>query len=140
MSMVSLPPELRSICRRLTTAKTEQLPSLLPSLLKDLQRCQRPLSEPQDAKTTSSSSEAAVLVHKLRTHIGTLLNGRSLEGRFTAVALIKTYIEVGGWETLRVSEPWVRGLVSILQVSPEQSCHYLCVGSNVLTPSRNAIP
>ncbi|KAF3021902.1 hypothetical protein E8E14_005625 [Neopestalotiopsis sp. 37M] len=115
MSMVSLPPELRSICRRLTTAKTEQLPSLLPSLLKDLQRCQRPLSEPQDAKTTPSSSEAAVLVHKLRTHIGTLLNGRSLEGRFTAVALIKTYIEVGGWETLRVSEPWVRGLVSILQ-------------------------
>ncbi|ETS83453.1 hypothetical protein PFICI_05329 [Pestalotiopsis fici W106-1] len=126
MSLVSLPPELRSICRRLTTAKTEQLPSLLPSLLKDLQRCQQPLSEPQDAKTTSSSSEAAVLVHKLRTHIGTLLNGRSLEGRFTAVALIKTYIEVGGWETLRVSEPWVRGLVSILQKRDPIAVKELC--------------
>ncbi|KAK6196677.1 hypothetical protein LQW54_011292 [Pestalotiopsis sp. IQ-011] len=127
MSLIALPPELRSICRRLTTAKTEQLPGLLPSLLKDLQRCQRPLSEPQDAKTTSTSSEAAVLVHKLRTHIGTLLNGRSLEGRFAAVALIKTYIEVGGWETLRVSEPWVRGLVSILQKRDPIAVKELCV-------------
>jgi pre-rRNA-processing protein RIX1 len=118
MSLVALPPELRSICRKLTIATNEQLPNLLPVLLKDLQRCQGPLSEHHGPKTSANSSEAAVLVHKLRTQIGSLLKGRSLEGRFAAVVLIRTYIEVGGWECLRAAEPWVTGLVSILQVSP----------------------
>ncbi|KAI1861034.1 hypothetical protein JX265_009653 [Neoarthrinium moseri] len=117
MAFVALPPELRSICRKLTAYKPEQLPGLLPALLKDLQRCQGPLSAPQESKSNANSSEAGVLVHKLRTHIGTLLNGRSVEGRFAAVALVKAYTEVGGWECLRTSEAWVRGLLSILQVS-----------------------
>lgn len=116
MSFVSLPPELRSICRKLTATKPEQLPSILPVLLKDLQRCQEPLSMPQETKA-SASSESGMLVHKLRTQITSLLNGRTIEGHFAAAALVKTYIEVGGWESLRVSESWVRGLLSILQVS-----------------------
>lgn len=119
MSLVALPPELRSICRKLTATRAEHLPNLLPSLLKDLKRCQGPLSEPQESKTSSNSSEAAVLVHRLRTHISTLLTGRSTEGHFAAVVLIKTYIEVGGWESLRTAESWVKGLVTILQVSFE---------------------
>ncbi|KAH6661073.1 rRNA processing/ribosome biogenesis-domain-containing protein [Truncatella angustata] len=127
MSLVALPPELRSICRKLTAVKVEQLPILLPTLLKDLQRCQGPLSEPQESKSSANSSEAAVLVHKLRTQISALLNGRSIEGHFAAVALIKTYIEAGGWETLRTSEPWVRGLVSILQKRDPMATKELCV-------------
>ncbi|KAK9419271.1 putative rRNA processing/ribosome biogenesis-domain-containing protein [Seiridium unicorne] len=127
MSLVALPPELRSICRRLTAAKADQLPNLLPALLKDLQRCQGPLFEPQDLKSNSGSSETAVLVHKLRTQIGALLKGRSLEGRFAAVALIKTYIDIGGWETLRASEPWVQGLISILQKRDPVAIKELCI-------------
>lgn len=116
MSLVSLPPELRSLCRKLTTTKPEQLPSILPLLLKDIQRCQGPLSAPQEAKTGANSTEAAVLVHKLRTQITTLLNGRTVEGRFAAVVLVKAFIETGGWECLRLSDAWVKGLLSVLQV------------------------
>jgi pre-rRNA-processing protein RIX1 len=115
MSFVSLPPELRRICRKLTSTKPDQLLNLLPVLLKDLQRCQEPLSAPQESKA-NANSESSMLVHKLRTQITSLLNGRTIEGHFVAAALVKTYVEVGGWESLRASEPWVRGLLSILQV------------------------
>ncbi|KAK8076554.1 hypothetical protein PG994_003826 [Apiospora phragmitis] len=127
MSLVSLPPELRSLCRKLTTTKPDQLPSLLPLLLKDIQRCQGPLSAPQEAKTGSNSTEAAVLVHKLRTQITTLLNGRTVEGRFVAVALVKAFIETGGWECLRASDAWVKGLLSVLQKRDPVVTKELCV-------------
>jgi pre-rRNA-processing protein RIX1 len=60
------------------------------------------------------------LVHKLKTNISTLLNGRSREGRFAAVGLIKATVDIGGWEVLRDSESWVRGLISIVQVGSGQ--------------------
>ncbi len=33
-----------------------------------------------------------------------------------AVVLIKAVVEVGGWEVLQGSEPWVRGLLAVLGV------------------------
>lgn len=57
-----------------------------------------------------------MLVHKLKTSITTLLNGRSREGRFVAIGLVKAAVDVGGWETLRGSAAWVSGLLSIVQV------------------------
>jgi hypothetical protein len=57
-----------------------------------------------------------MLVHKLRTHITTLLTGRNSSGRFAAVCLIKAVIDVGGWESLRASDPWLKGLIGVLQV------------------------
>ena len=59
-------------------------------------------------------------VHKLKTQLSTLLGGKSPEGRFAAVVLIKAAIEVGGWEVLRGSEPWVRGLLAILAVGSSE--------------------
>lgn len=56
-----------------------------------------------------------VHVHKLKTQVNTLLTGKSNNGRFTAVVLIKAIVDVGGWECLRLSEPWVRGLLSVIQ-------------------------
>ncbi|KAI2469244.1 hypothetical protein F4781DRAFT_234435 [Annulohypoxylon bovei var. microspora] len=127
MAFAALPPELRSLCRRLTATKVEQLPALLPSLLKDLLRCQEPLSKPQEAKTSESSSESAVLVHKLKTQISTLLNSRNTQGRFVGVALVKCVIETGGWECLRTSELWVRGILSILQRKDSAVVKDLCI-------------
>jgi hypothetical protein len=120
MSM-SLPPDLQVLCRRLASTEPDDLPRLCPSLIKQIQRCGGVLSQPSDQKPKEGSSESAVLVHKLRTQITTLLNnGRSLSGRFSAAILIKGIIDAGGWECLRTSEPWVRGLLSILQVRCEK--------------------
>lgn len=81
-------------------------------------RCQAPLSSSStvSTKNDATASASSVLVHKLKTQLSTLLNGRSLEGRFTAVVLIKGVVEVGGWEVLQGSESWVRGLLAILGV------------------------
>ncbi|KAI0014081.1 hypothetical protein F4779DRAFT_560664, partial [Xylariaceae sp. FL0662B] len=128
MTFAALPPELRSICRRLTSAKVEQLPSLLPSLLKDLMRCQEPLSRPQEAKSSENSPEsAAFLVNKLKTRISALLVGKTVQGRFAGAALVKVVIEAGGWECLRTSKSWVLGLLSILQKKDPTASKDLCI-------------
>ncbi|KAI0971058.1 rRNA processing/ribosome biogenesis-domain-containing protein [Xylaria arbuscula] len=110
MALVTLPPELRSICRRLASTKIEQLPPIVPILLKDVGRCREPLSQPLEP-----SSEVARLVHKLKTQITSLLNGRTHQGRFVGAALVKAVVESGGWECLRTSGPWVNGLISAVQ-------------------------
>lgn len=110
-------PDLRVLCRRLTSTPIDNLPRLCPVLVSHVLRCGGPLSAPQDTKGKDKSSEAPVLVHKLRTHITSLLTGKSPAGRFAAVCLIKAVVDVGGWESLRVAGPWIRGLIALLQVS-----------------------
>lgn len=134
MALVALPAELRSLCRRLASSKPDALLGVLPSLLDDVLRCEVPLSRPHESKGADLTAEASALVHKLKTQVTTLLQGRSAAGRFAGVALAKAVVEAGGWECLQTSEPWVRGLLSILQVSlgREPTCHY-CAPSTRLT-------
>ncbi|KAH7252423.1 rRNA processing/ribosome biogenesis-domain-containing protein [Fusarium tricinctum] len=112
----SLPPDLRVLSRKLVSIPPTQLPHALPSLINHVLHCKEALSEPS-GKVNSSSSEAAQLVHKIKTSITTHLNGRSREARFAAVALIKTVVDVGGWEALRSCQPWVTGLMSVVDKS-----------------------
>lgn len=112
-----LPAELRVLCHQLTSTPSSQLPQIIPILLRNVLRCQGPLSADGKTGAKSDASESSVLVHKLKTQISTLLHGKSAEGRFTAVVLIKAVVDVGGWEVLRGAESWVRGLLSVLGVS-----------------------
>jgi hypothetical protein len=113
---MSVPPDLRVLCRRLASTSPEDLPGICPSLVNNIIRCRGVLSSAQDQKSKDGKSETSVLIHKLKTNITSLLNGKTPAGRFAATVLIKTVIDVGGWECLRQSEPWVRGLISILRV------------------------
>jgi len=114
---MSLPPELRVLCAQLTTTSPVDLPRLTPTLLRYIFQCRAPLSSPTVNTAKPDSNTASVQVHKLKTQLSSLLNGKSPEGRFTAVVLIKGVVEAGGWEILKGSEPWVRGLLSILGVN-----------------------
>ncbi|CAM1505263.1 Fc.00g109000.m01.CDS01 [Cosmosporella sp. VM-42] len=111
----SLPPDLRVLCRKLTSIPPTQLPRALPALINHVLHCKEPLSAAYEQKVKDSSPEAAQLVHKLEATITTLLNGRSREARFTAIGLIKAVVDVGGWEVLRGTQPWVGGLLSVVQ-------------------------
>lgn len=113
---MSLPSELRILCLRLTSTPPKDLPRLTPTLVQYVLQCQIPLSNPSVNSGKADASQSAVLVHKLKTQLTTLLNGKSAEGRFAAIALIKVVVEVGGWEILRDAGSWVRGLLSILGV------------------------
>ena len=113
---MSLPPDLGVLCRRLASTPADDLPRFCPLLVSHVLRCGEPLSSSQEAKGKDKLAEAPVLVHRLRTHITTLLTGKSPAGRFAAVCLIKAVVDVGGWESLRSSDPWIRGLIAVLQV------------------------
>lgn len=106
------------LCFNLSNTPAADLPRITPSLLSHVLRCHAPLSSSSaiSAKNDSSASASSVLVHKLKTQLSTLLNGKSSEGRFAAIVLIKGVVEVGGWEVLQGSESWVRGLLAVLGV------------------------
>jgi len=124
---MSLPPELRVLCHLLTNTPTNSLLLVTPLLLRNAESCSGALST-GEAPSKTNGSESSVLVHKLKTKISTLLNGKALEGKFTAVCLIKTIVEVGGWEVLREVESrrWVGGILAILRVSSAQSQGVQC--------------
>lgn len=114
---MSVPSELRVLCHQLSSTPVAHLPQITPLLLRNVLRCRAPLSAPLGNAAKADASETSVLVHKLKTQISTLLNGKSIEGKFVAIVLIKGLVDVGGWEVLRTAEPWVRGLLAIVTVS-----------------------
>ena len=105
---------LRAITFRLNDTRVPALPQIVSHLAAGLLDCSDILSQP--VGSGKEKSETGVLVHKLKTRVSSLLQDRTIEGRWTAVVLVKTIIELGGWEILRTSEPWVRSLIGILGV------------------------
>lgn len=127
----SPPPDLRVLYRKLTSIPPTQLPHSLPSLVNHVIHCKQPLSAPQDQKAKGEAAETAILVNKLKTSITTLLNSRTREARFAAIALIKTAVDVGGWEVIRGSDAWVRGLLSIVQVLSSPNIQLATISDNI---------
>jgi pre-rRNA-processing protein RIX1 len=115
---------LRAITHRLTTTPVEQLPSIASFLATSLSDCAELLSAPQNQKSGKLDSDNAVQIHKLKTRLASLLQDRSVEGRWTAVVLVKAMVEAGQWEILRGYEPIVRSLISILSVCIDYQADY----------------
>ncbi|TVY26396.1 Pre-rRNA-processing protein [Lachnellula hyalina] len=124
---MSLPPELRFLCAQLSSTPPTDLPRLTPSLLRNVLRCRAPLSSAAGNAAKTDTSASSVLVHKLKTQLTTLLNGKTQEGRLVAVILIKAVVEVGGWEVLRGAESWVRGLLALLGKPDNAASKELCI-------------
>ncbi|KAJ6146828.1 hypothetical protein N7497_008810 [Penicillium chrysogenum] len=118
---------LRAITHRLTTTPVEQLPSIASFLATSLTDCAELLSTPQTQKSGKSDSDNAVQIHKLKTRLASLLQDRSVEGRWTAVILVKATVEAGQWEILRGYEPIVRSLISILAKPDPISTRKMCI-------------
>lgn len=111
---MSVPADLRVLSRKLTAASPNDLPALCPVLVGHILRCGEPLSAASEQQGKNNTNEDTVLVHKLKTQINTLIQGKTPQGRFAGTVLAKAIIDVGGWESLRTAEPWVRGLLSLL--------------------------
>ncbi|RAH44742.1 uncharacterized protein BO95DRAFT_474312 [Aspergillus brunneoviolaceus CBS 621.78] len=111
--MAYMAMSLHAVNHRLTNIPVKQLPPLASCLAASLSNCGELLSTPQSQKS-KSDADNAVQVHKLMTRLASLLQDRSVEGRWTAVVLVKALVEAGQWEVLRGCEPFVRGLIGIL--------------------------
>lgn len=117
---------LRALTFRISSTPTAQLPQHVPAIAAALANCRTLLSSPQ-AAASKTSSESSVAVHKYRTLLSTLLQDRTIQGRWSATVLIKATIEIGGWETLQKCLPWVRGLLGILNKPDPPSSKKLCI-------------
>ncbi|KAH7087478.1 rRNA processing/ribosome biogenesis-domain-containing protein [Paraphoma chrysanthemicola] len=117
---------LRALTFRISSTPTPQLPHHVPAIAASLANCRTLLASPQTS-VSKSSSESAVAIHKFRTLLSTLLQDRTIQGRWSAIILIKATIEVGGWETLQKCLPWVRGLLGILNKPDPPSSKKLCI-------------
>ncbi|KAL5003160.1 rRNA processing/ribosome biogenesis-domain-containing protein [Aspergillus recurvatus] len=118
---------LRAVNHRLTTLPVQKLPAIAASLAASITECGELLSAPQSQKAGKSDSDHSVQVHKLITRVLSLLQDRSFEGRWAAVVLVKALVEAGQWEIIRGSEPFVRGLMSILSKSDPASTKIMAI-------------
>ncbi|KAJ5573644.1 uncharacterized protein N7459_008071 [Penicillium hispanicum] len=118
---------LRAVTHRLTTTPVDQLPAIASFLATSLSDCAELLSAPQAQKPGKSESDNAVQIHKLKTRLASLLQDRSVEGRWTAVVLVKATVEAGQWEILRGYEPIVRNLIGILAKPDPVSTRKMCI-------------
>ena len=117
---------LRAVTFRISSTPTSQLPQQIPTISSALSNCKSLLSS-APASGSKSASETSVAVHKFRTQLSALLQDRSAQGRWSAIVLVKSAIEAGGWETLQKSLPWVRGLLGILTKPDPPSSKKLCI-------------
>lgn len=116
---------LRALTYRIQSTPTSQLPQHVPAIASSLATCKTVLSSP--ASSSKTASEASVAVHRYRTLLSTLLQDRTIQGRWAAIVLVKSTIEIGGWETLSNSKPWVQGLLGILTKPEPFSSKQLCI-------------
>ncbi|KAF2841578.1 hypothetical protein M501DRAFT_1000840 [Patellaria atrata CBS 101060] len=120
---------LRSLTFRISSVPIERLPSLVPYLCATLTSCRAVLSSPQTAQLSGSkeSLETAVTIHKFKTQVSSLLQDRTVDGRWVAVVLVKCTVELGGWEVLQDCGSWVRSLLNILSKHGPPSTKKLCI-------------
>ncbi|OCK78024.1 hypothetical protein K432DRAFT_384187 [Lepidopterella palustris CBS 459.81] len=117
---------LRAITTRISSTPTPQLAQQIPAISASLPQCKELLSSLQ-LSSSRDSSESSVVAHKYRTQLSTLIQDRTAQGRWCGIVLIKSTIEIGGWETLWKSGPWVRGLLSILMKPDPPTSKILCI-------------
>lgn len=111
---------LRSVTQRIASTSVVQLPRIVPSLALIISNCGDLLAEVDGQSHKTAQSDAAVIIHKLKTQISTLLQDKCREARWSAVVLVKAMIQAGGWSVLKESEKWVRPVLGLIGVSDFQ--------------------
>ncbi len=107
---------LRVVTQRLSSTPTWQLPHIVPYLASIISRFGDIFVRTDNQDQHRDGGDSAVLVHKYKTQLSTLLQDKSSQGRWAAIVLIKATIEIGGWEIIKGSGSWVRGLLGVLEV------------------------
>lgn len=118
---------LRVLTQRLASTPSWQLPHIVPHLASTISSCKDLFCRSETLSQAKSSSEDSVLVHKFKTRISALLHDKNSQAKWAAVILVKATIEVGGWEILRASGGWIRGLLDILGKPEPESTKVLCI-------------
>ncbi|GAB7323225.1 hypothetical protein MBLNU13_g05714t1 [Cladosporium sp. NU13] len=104
---------LKQLTFRISSTPMHQLPRVAAQVSASLWQCKDLLSS--TAPSSKQNSDDGVTVHRFKTQLATLLQDRTIEGRWSAVVLIKATVEAGGLEVLSKTSPWVKTLLGFLK-------------------------
>lgn len=102
---------LRAVTYRISAATQQELPGIVRAASHQLLDCRTLLSSEPSKKKDSTNH---VVLHKFKTQVTTLLNGKTPEARWAGIVLTKAAVELGGYEVLSKSGGWVRCLLQNL--------------------------
>ncbi|KAG8532225.1 uncharacterized protein KY384_003866 [Bacidia gigantensis] len=105
---------LRLLTHRLASTPDWQLPHVVPILAGYVRECSTPRSALPEASTRNNAEET-VLIHQFKTQVSAFLQGKTNNGKFTAIVLIKTLVEAAGHDVLHETIPWVRHLLVLFK-------------------------
>ena len=104
---------LKQLTFRISSTPVAQLPRVAAQVSASLWACRELLSS--TAPSTKQNSDEGVTVHRFKTQLNTLLQDRTVEGRWSAVVLVKATVEAGGLEVLGKTSSWVKTLLTFLK-------------------------
>ena len=116
---------LKAVTYRLSNTSPKQLPCIAPQIAAQLWHCKDLLSSTVDS--AKQGNDASAVVHRFKTHLSSLLQDRTIEGRWSAVVLLKATVEAGGVEVLSKANAWVRSLLAILKKPDPSTTRNLAV-------------
>ena len=117
---------IQAVINSLNQTPEEELPQIAPFLASSIKRCSdavRLASDPATAK----KGDANVQFHTLKSRLCSLLQAPSPQARFTGIILVNATIETGGKHVVASSEPWLRGLLAMLNKEDPVSSKKLCL-------------
>lgn len=117
---------LKAVTYRLTTTPTQQLLNVVPHLSAQLATCKAILSAPH-VPGSKDGAEISALVHKFRTRISSLLQDRSVEGRWAGIVMAKAAVELGGHEILQSCVGWIRSMLGIWNKADPATTKKQCI-------------
>ncbi|EEQ34070.1 hypothetical protein McanCB56680_002149 [Microsporum canis] len=105
---------LRAAVHNLCSTPAKELPLTAEYIATTISECSVILSAPTNRSQPPGEPDRALLIQKLKARITSLLQDRTVEGRWTGVVLVKSMVESGKWEILRGCETWARSILAIL--------------------------
>jgi hypothetical protein len=116
---------LKQLTFRISSTPVSQLPRVAAQVSASLWACRDLLSS--TAPSTKQNSDEGVTVHRFKTQLNTLLQDRTVEGRWSAVVLVKATVEAGGLEVLGKTSSWVKTLLTFLRKPDPSTTRSLAV-------------
>ena len=107
---------LRLLTQRIEEVQSGQNPQIAAALTSELSRCGDLFSLPASEAKPREGPDVAVLTHKFKTQVTALFNSKKPEQRYAAVVLAHAAIQIGGFNILQATGPWVKALLMMLKV------------------------
>ena len=109
--------DISFLTNTLSTTPVQSLPFVTARLISTLENCHEAFAIAEGQGRDRAATDLRVLVHKYKSQLTSLLQGKSVAGRWVAAILIKVTVEAGLSLLIPDTKQWIRGMLAMLSVS-----------------------